>query len=189
LASTGALHTDLLVAIGSKNPAKTVGTRNVFRKFFPESRFVEVDARRVAPAQPIGMDQVTGGALARAEFALGKEKADFGVGVEAGILPVAAGRGINLQIAVIVDKKGNSGMGFSSGFMVPASFLKRMQEKGAELDEFSHELTRTEKITEEEGIVYHLTKGSTSRLEMTEESVGMALVPWLNRESYGITGL
>jgi non-canonical (house-cleaning) NTP pyrophosphatase len=61
-----------------------------------------------------------------------------------------------------------------------------MQEKGAELDEFSHELTRAEKITEEEGIVYHLTKGRTSRLQMTEESVGMALVPWLNRQSYGI---
>jgi non-canonical (house-cleaning) NTP pyrophosphatase len=80
-------------------------------------------------------------------------------------------------------------MGFSSGFMIPTSFLKKMQKEGGELDRYSHELTGAEKITEEEGIVFHLTKGTTSRLQMTEQSVGMALVPWLNGETYGISGL
>jgi inosine/xanthosine triphosphatase len=189
LAPTGTPRTNLLVAIGSKNPAKTGGAKNVFRTFFPECRFVEVDTPPVARAQPMGMDQVAEGALARAKFALAEAKADFGVGVEAGILPVTTGEGINLQIAVIVDKEGHSGMGFSSGFMIPASFLKKMREEAGELDMYSHELTGAEKITEEEGIVFHLTKGTTSRLQMTEQSVGMALVPWLNGETYGISGL
>jgi inosine/xanthosine triphosphatase len=189
LARPAGLQTDLLVAIGSRNPAKTVGARNVFRTFFPECRFVEIDTRTVAKSQPIGMEQVAGGALARAQFALTNAKADLGVGVEAGILPVTAGESVNLQIAIVVDRRGHKGVGVSSGFMIPAPFLKRMRDEGRELDAYSHELTRAEKITKEEGIVYHLTKGRISRLQMTEQSVTMALVPWLNRERYGVGGL
>ena len=64
-----------------------------------------------------------------------------------------------------------------------------MEKEGVELDRYSHELTRAEKISEEEGIVYHLTKGRISRLQMTEQCVSMALVPWLNGETYGTSGL
>lgn len=155
----------------------------MFGAYFSRCRFVEVDSSSVAIAQPMGIEQVSGGALARAKFALTEARADFGIGVEAGIISTPTGEHINLQIAVIVDKEGRSGMGFSSGFMIPGSLLKKMQSEGAELDRYSHELTRA-KITEEEGIVYHLTKGRTSRLQMTEQCVGMALVPWLNKGPY-----
>jgi inosine/xanthosine triphosphatase len=174
-----------LVAIGSRNPAKTVGAKNVFQAYFPGCGFTEVDTRTVARAQPMGMDQVAEGALARARFALAESRADFGVGVEAGIISLTSGESINLQIAVVVDREGRSGIGLSSGFMIPASFVERMRKEGTELDSHSHELTRAEKISEEEGIVYPLTKGRMSRLQMTEQCVGMALVPWLNPSSYG----
>lgn len=175
-----------LVAIGSHNPAKTLGVRNVFSSFLHGSRFVEVDASSVVRAQPIGLGEVLEGASKRARFALSEAKADFGVGVEAGILPIAPHEHINLQIAFIVDRNGASGLGLSSGFLIPESFVRRMEEEGMELDRYSHELTRAEKISEEEGIVYHLTNGRISRLQMTEQSVSMALVPWLNSETYGL---
>lgn len=183
MAGTASLH-DLLVAIGSKNPAKTVGTRHIFSAFFPGCRFKEVDTRTVSMAQPMGMEQVVEGARSRAGFAMAEAAADFGVGVEAGIVSLSSGENINLQAAVVVDNNGRSGLGLSSGFMIPDPFLKKMREEGAELDRYSHELTLAEKITEEEGIVYHLTKGKTSRLQMTEQCVGMALVPWLNTKTY-----
>ena len=178
-----------LVAIGSRNPAKTLGVKNVFSSFLRGSRFVEVDASSVVRAQPIGLVEVLEGASKRARFALSEAKADFGVGVEAGILTITAHEHINLQIAFIVDRKGSSGLGFSSGFLIPESFVRRIEKEGVELDEYSHELTRAEKISEEEGIVYHLTNGRISRLQMTEQSVSMALVPWLNSETYGTGGL
>ncbi len=174
------------VAIGSRNPAKTRGTQNAFQHVFKGCRFVEVDTRTVSKAQPIGLDQVAEGAVARARFALAESRADFGVGIEAGLATLADGWSVNLQVAFILDRKGGSGIGFSSGFMIPASFLERMRSEDSELDKYSHELTRAEKITEEEGIVYHLTKGKTSRLQMTEQCVAMALVPWLNEETYGL---
>ena len=182
-------HTGPLVAIGSRNPAKTLGVKKVFSAFFRGARFVEVDASSVVRAQPVGIDQVLGGASKRARFALAEAGADFGVGVEAGILSVGRRRHVNLQIAFIVDREGNSGLGFSSGFLIPEPFVRRMAREGMELDRYSHELTRAEKISKEEGIVYHLTEGRVSRLQMTEQGVSMALVPWLNAETYGVRGL
>jgi inosine/xanthosine triphosphatase len=174
-----------LVAIGSRNPAKTLGTRKVFSMVFPSSRFVDVDTSSVVKAQPIGIEEVVQGASKRAHFALGMAKADFGVGVEAGVL-LTGDAHVNLQAAFIVDKNANSGLGLSSGFLIPKSFIDKMKREGTELDRYSHELTGAVKITEEEGIVYHLTGGRTSRLQMTEQSVGMALIPWLNKKTYEV---
>jgi inosine/xanthosine triphosphatase len=176
-----------LVAIGSMNPAKTKGVRNVFRAFFPGCRFVEVGTSSVARAQPMGLEQVLSGASKRAEFALSNTAASFGVGVEAGIISIAPHRHINLQIAVIVDNEGRSGTGLSCGFLIPEGFIRRMRAEGMELDSYSHELTGAEKIAEEEGIVYHVSKGRVSRLQMTEQCASMALIPWLNRRAYGFS--
>lgn len=173
----------LLVAIGSRNPAKTLGAKKVFSQVFPGSRFVEVDTSSVVRKQPMGIGQVVDGASERAHFALESAKADYGVGVEAGIL-MAGEMHINLQAAFVVDKRGRSGLGLSSGFLIPDSFIRKMEKEGVELDRYSHELTGAKKISEREGIVYHLTRGRTSRLQMTEQSVGMALIPWLNKKTY-----
>ena len=174
-----------LVAIGSRNPAKTRGARSVFSEFFPGCAFVEVDTSSVVRAQPIGIEQVLSGASERAKFALSRSSGNFGVGIEAGILSIAPREHINLQMAVIVDDQGRSGTGLSCGFLIPDRFIERMRKEGMELDSYSHELTGAEKIREEEGIVYHVSKGRVSRLQMTEQCVSMALIPWLNRKAYG----
>ena len=174
-----------LVAIGSRNPAKTKGVRSVFPALAPGCTFVEVDTSSVVRAQPMGMRQVLAGASKRAGFALSSCSADFGVGVEAGILSVTPHQHINLQVAVIMDNEGHTGTGISSGFLIPERFVDRMRREGVELDRYSHELTGAEAITEEEGIVFHVSKGRVSRLEMTEQCVSMALIPWLNRKAYG----
>ena len=175
-----------LVAIGSRNPAKTLGVKNVFSAIFSDSRFVEIDVSRVVKSQPMGLREVARSASKRARFAIAEAGAEFGVGVEAGLIAVAPQEHVNLQVACIVDKNGNSGLGLSSGFQVPRSFVRRMKKEGMELNRYSYELTRAEKISQEEGIVYYLTDGRTSRIQMTEQSVSMALVPWLNMEAYGV---
>lgn len=175
-----------LVAIGSRNPAKTKGVRSVFPAFFPGCTFAEVETSSVVRAQPIGMRQVLSGASRRAKFALSQCSGDFGVGVEAGILSIRAREHINLQVAVIVDGEGHSGTGFSCGFLIPDRYVEKMRKGEGELDRYSHELTGAERISEEEGIVYHVTKGMVSRLQMTEQCVSMALIPWLNRKVYGL---
>ncbi len=63
--------------------------------------------------------------------------------------------------------------------------VEKILEENKELDRYSRELTGAD-VREEDGIVHHLTKGYMSRVEMTEQCVSTALVPWLNRELYGL---
>lgn len=173
-----------VVAVGSKNPAKTLGTRKAFSRFFPDVEFREVDTTSSVPAQPLTLEETIQGALARAKLALRvSDDVDFGVGIEAG-LAAFGDEHLNLQVAVIMDRRGRFTVGSSSGFMVPGLLVRQMQVGGAELDRFAKGLTDSDKVREEDGVVYHLTKGAVSRVDMTEECVGMALVPWLNRDIY-----
>jgi inosine/xanthosine triphosphatase len=176
----------VLVAIGSTNAAKIEGTSRVFAKLIPSAEVRPVDTSTVTRTQPIGLDQILHGAIDRAQFALSATNADLGVGVEAGIFTLAPDAGhLNLQLAAIVDRDGRLSVGSSAGFPLPPLIVEKMLEEGKELDRYSRELTGVH-VREEDGIVYHLSKGSMSRVDMTEQCVAMALVPWLNRELYGL---
>jgi inosine/xanthosine triphosphatase len=178
----------MLVAIGSTNPAKVQGTSRVLAKLMPGTEIRQVDtSSSITRLQPVGLDQKLHGAVDRARFALSAvKKADLGIGIEAGIFALASDAGhLNLQLAAIVDDAGRLSVGSSAGFPLPPLFVEKMLEEDKELDSYSRELTNAH-VREEDGIVYHVTKGSMSRVEMSEQCVRMALVPWLNRELYGL---
>ena len=175
-----------LVAIGSRNRAKVRGVRKVFKNFFRSAHFKEVDLTARVKTQPMGLDDTARGARQRAVLAIKERGADFGVGVEAGIIGLSAEKGgerffLNVQIAAVVDSLGHLSFGLSSGFPIPPRFVSLIEAEQVELDRYAHELTGAKKITEEEGVVFHLTKGRLSRVEMTEQCVFMALMPWLNK--------
>jgi inosine/xanthosine triphosphatase len=178
-----------LVAIGSRNRAKVDGVKKAFRDFFRGAEFKEVDLTTRVKTQPMGLAETVKGARQRAELAIKEDKADFGVGVEAGIIRLAEenkGEGffLNVQIAAVVDSAGRLSFGSSSGFPIPTKFVSLIEAEQAELDKYAHELTGAKKIREEEGVVYHLSKGRLSRVEMTEQCVSMALIPWLNKGTF-----
>ena len=180
-----------LVAIGSRNRAKVEGVRSVFKQFFRDVEFKELDLTTRVKIQPMSLDETVRGARQRAEFAIREEEAAFGVGVEAGIIKLAEedndGKGffLNVQIAAIVDSSRRFSFGSSAGFPIPARFVSMMEGQNRdELDKYSHELTGAKKIREEHGVVYHLSKRYLSRVEMTEQCVSMALIPWLNKQTF-----
>jgi inosine/xanthosine triphosphatase len=174
-----------VVAIGSRNRAKTEGVRRAFKPFFRGAEFRDVDVTSKVRDQPMSMDETVEGARNRAELAIRKEGADFGVGVEAGLVELTAGFFLNVQIAAVVDSAGHLSYGCSSGFPIPARFVSKLRETPGELDRYTHELVGARKVREEEGIVYRLSKRRLSRVEMTEQCVSMALIPWLNGKLYG----
>jgi len=177
-----------VVAIGSKNRAKVQGAKKAFLRVFPDAKFSQTDLTPRVKLQPLGLGETVSGARQRAELAIKERGADFGVGVEAGIikLPKAEGQDffLNVQIAAIVDRAGHLSFGSSSGFPLPSRFVSLLEDKEAELDQYALELTGAEKIREEDGVVYHLSKARLSRMEMTEQCVSMALIPWLNKEAF-----
>jgi inosine/xanthosine triphosphatase len=174
-----------VVAIGSKNRAKTEGVKRAFRRLLRDAEFKALDAAPLVRIQPMSLEETVEGARRRAELAIKEEGAQFGVGVEAGLVELTGGVFLNLQIAAVVDSAGHLSFGCSSGFPIPARFAAKLKENREELDRYTHELTGAKKVREEEGIVYRLSGRRLSRLEMTEQCVSMALIPWLHCELYG----
>lgn len=177
-----------LVAVGSTNPAKTLGVKKAFSILSPRVQIKEVDTTSLVRSQPLTLEETVDGAQERAVFALESARPDFGVGVEAGLVEMGKGwpgRHLNLQIAAVVDFAGHLSFGCSSGFPIPEKFVSKLKGGHEELDRYSRELTGAKKVREEHGIVYHLSGRRMSRVDMTEQCVSMALVPWLNKKVYG----
>jgi inosine/xanthosine triphosphatase len=175
----------MLVAVGTKNPAKLEGVKMAFTDFFPGVTFESLDVSSVTKPQPMGMDQIIEGAIERARFAVSKTRAKFGVGIEAGIFPVKRLGHMDHQEAAIMNRRGKLSLGSSAGFMLPPGWVRRMKREGSELERYAIEMTGVSAVGEKEGLVYHLTKGRISRADLTEQCVRTALVPWLHPDLYG----
>jgi inosine/xanthosine triphosphatase len=173
-----------VVCIGSRNRAKTEGIKRAFKRLLRGVDFKEMDVTAMVKVQPMSMDETVMGARRRAELAI-REGADFGVGVEAGLVELVEGFFLNVQIAAILDSSNHISFGCSSGFPIPAKFVAKLKQGREELDSYTHELTGARKVREEHGIVYRLSGRRLSRVEMTEQCVSMALIPWLNGKLYG----
>jgi len=179
------------VAIGSTNPAKVKGTRLAFSHALG-LRTVTIRAVKTIPfvgSQPLSLEETVEGAQERAMFSLESARLDFGVGVEAGLVELGEGfpgHYLNLQVAAVVDSEGHLSFGCSSGFPIPRRFAEKLKQSREELDRYTHELVGDKRVREEEGIVYHLSKKRLSRVQMTEQCVSMALIPWLNRRVYSL---
>jgi len=174
-----------VVVVGSRNRAKTQGVQRAFRRFLKGIEFRELDVTAKVKTQPMSIDETVKGARRRAELAIKSGGADFGVGVEAGLVELPEASFLNIQIAAILDASGHLSFGCSSGFPIPTRFVERLKQNSEELDRYTHELAGPKKVREEEGIVYRLSGGRMSRVEMTEQCVSMALIPWLNAKLYG----
>jgi inosine/xanthosine triphosphatase len=174
----------LIIAIGTKNPTKIEGIKRAFGKFYDDIELRPVDSGSVAKAQPKGLEEMASGATARANFALSKAGGDFGVGVEAGIFAIG-GRYFDNQVAAITDKSGKVSLGHSAGFMLPKDAIERLFREGRELERWAEEVSGITEVGDKGGIIQHLTKGRMSRIDLTEQCVTTALVPWLHRDVYG----
>ena len=171
------------VAIGSVNKSKVRGVKRAWELMGPASF---VAARVPAPyAQPLSWTETLEGALARAEKALEMvSDADYGVGVEAGLVPLPVPSGyVDVQAAVVLDKRGRVSVGLSSGFEIPYVFLPKVAS-GLELGVVA-ESWWGRPLGEEEGVIGVLTKGMVTREDLTFQAVVMALVPWVNPSLYG----
>ena len=177
----------MIIAIGTKNPAKIEGIKKGFSRFFNDLEFRSVDTAPVmTKAQPLGLEQITEGATVRARFALATAGGDFGVGVEAGVFRLA-GCYFDHQQAAVVDGTGAVSLGHSAGFPLPTGPMERLVKEGRELEHYAVQLTGIGDIGDKGGLIHYLTNGQMSRTDLTEQCVVTALIPWLHRDVYSAT--
>ncbi|HVZ67694.1 MAG TPA: inosine/xanthosine triphosphatase [Patescibacteria group bacterium] len=173
----------MIVAIGSTNPTKITPVEEVFSHHFKNVKAVGVYVSSGVSEQPMSNDEMYQGALNRAQGAIKKVKgATYGVGVEGGIHKYPYGYFEN-QMVVIVDKKGNVGIGASAGLILPEKIIEKIGQ-GKNLEQAIDELFGTKNIGEGIGMFGIMTKGVVTRAEGVKHGVAFALGRFLHKNLY-----
>jgi inosine/xanthosine triphosphatase len=176
----------LQVVVGTANRLKVQAVEAAFRRAFPRMRMrvrgVRVDSG--VAEQPYGGDAHRG-ARQRATNALARiPKADYAVGVEAGLVRSAAlGRWLDVQYVSVLDRDGGWSDAHGGGFYYPPSVLRAVRA-GATVSEAVGPIARDRRIGSTIGAVGFLSHGSLDRRELTEQAVVLALLPRVRPELY-----
>ncbi len=167
------------IHVGTQNALKLEAVRAAFADAFPGDALevVGVEVESGVPSQPLD-EEVVRGAMARAQAALGD--ADFGVGIEAGLLFLpGADRPTSTGVCVILDRSGRWTFGHGPGYELPPEVVARLRE-GSTLNREMSRISGIPEIKEKIGAIGYLSGGRITRLAVTRETVLMALLPRLD---------
>ncbi len=181
-----------LVAVGSTNPAKIEAVRAAMRRLAPGAAVVAFDVPSGVSVQPWGDDETRLGAVGRARAALAAGNADYGIGLEGGVIDEGAHRAqaaLPLEVELVswvavVDREGRIGTASGLRLMLPSRAAARLRA-GAELGDVIDELFSTRESKKAAGAVGLLTEGFVSRSEAFADLVAMACAPFLFPKLYG----
>jgi inosine/xanthosine triphosphatase len=186
------LSSPLRVCVGSENPAKLHAVRLGLTPFFSDLELIAVAAASGVSEQPIGFDEIVCGARnrARRSYAEGRGQCDLGVGLEDGLVPIAALRSgyVNMGCCVLFDGK-QEATGFSSGFEYPepcvtaATGFHRVPI-GDAFDRLFATRARRFDAGREKGNIGRLTQGVLDRSSYGSHAVICAMVRFLHSDLY-----
>ncbi len=168
----------MLIAIGSKNPAKLKAAKLALKKLFPKAEIIAVDVRSNVSTQPKSDEESIKGAINRAKLALKKTNADFAIGMEGGMHKIGKNYFESGWIAVI-DKNGKIGLGSSARWQVSQKISKPLL-KGKELAEVINELTARDNVHIKEGVMGLITNGHLPRHISYSHGILFAFAPFIS---------
>lgn len=169
-----------LVAVGSTNPVKIGATRAMVERLAPHARVDGVAVESGVSDQPWGDDETIRGALARAHAARSTLDADWGVGIEGGVIATADGSVRTCAWAAIVARDGRHGVGGSLSLELPPH-VAELVLGGMELGHAMDAVTGESDVKRGVGAVGVLTRGLVTRQAAYEMLVAYALVPLMGR--------
>ncbi len=182
----GARRKPLRVAVGTANRLKRDAVADAFARAFPSIKTTvrAFDVDSTVPEQPVDA-QAARGAQARARAALDAWKtAEYGVGVEAGIVnDPGLDQKLDVQYCAVVDRRGLVTAGHGGGFAYPDDVLREVLE-GATVSDVLGPRAGDERIGSTTGAIGWLTKDAIQRKELTTHGVLMALVPRVRPDEY-----
>jgi inosine/xanthosine triphosphatase len=170
------------IAIGSTNPVKIRAARKILRKVFTDAEFIALEVASGVPGQPHGDEETRRGALNRARAVRQLARADYGVGLEAGIIETEFGVMTCAWVA-IVDRRGRVGVGGSTNMLLPTQVAKRLRA-GAELGEAMDEFANIKNVKHKMGAIGILTRGLSNRQRAYEEILKLAVARFLWQDQY-----
>lgn len=168
-----------LVAVGSLNPVKVGAARAVVLQLAPEARVEGVAVPSGVREQPWGDDETIRGALARAHAARVALDADWGIGIEGGVISMPDGGVRTCAWAAIVSRRGQQGIGGSLSLELPHR-VATLVRGGLELGHAMDQVTGAHDVKRGLGAVGILTSGLVTRQGAYETLVAYAAVPLLD---------
>jgi inosine/xanthosine triphosphatase len=160
-------------AVGSTNPTKIRAVENVLGLLYDRAKVLALEVPSGVGAQPIGDRETRLGALNRARGVLARTDAEWGFGLEGGIVETEFGVMTNAW-CVVVDRAGRIGVGGSANMLLPQVVVDRVLS-GRELGEAMDEYASLEDVKRKMGAIGVLTRGLLDRQGAYEYIVKLAL--------------
>lgn len=172
------------IAVGTKNPAKINSTRIAFKKVFPSEKIVVVGESISSGIsnQPMSDEEAIKGARTRAKGALKAANSDFGVGLEGGMHKIG-NKWFDYGWAVIVNKKGEEGIGSSIRIEVPNRIYQLVKKHG-ELGYATDAYFKTVNSKQKQGYFGMMTNGKITRARGYSDGVIAALSRFLHKNLF-----
>ena len=180
---------ELLIMVGSQNPAKLEAVSTAFASFYPSASF-EMHALSVLSGvslQPMSDAETLLGAGNRARAARELEPdADFWLGIEGGVQSLDGEPGSYLSYCwVVILGKNQSGRARSASYELPAR-IGELIGQGMELGEADDLVFGVSGSKRDSGGVGLLTAGKVIRSQFYAEAVKLALIPFENPELFPV---
>jgi inosine/xanthosine triphosphatase len=169
------------IAVGSTNPVKVGAARVVLAHVAPGAAVEGVAVPSGVSDQPWGDEETIRGAIARAHAARAALDADWGVGIEGGVIDDGGTRVRTCAWAAIVGRDGREGVGGSLSLELPPR-VAELVRGGMELGHAMDAVTGQRNVKHGVGAVGILTAGLVTRQGAYETLVAYALVPFLDVE-------
>ena len=166
------------VAVATENPIKIRAVEQAFADTFGK---VEIGIQQVRsdlglPEQPIG-DAIADGAVKRAKAAQRHANTDFGVGIEAGLIPLPGSDSwMSIQVCAIVDQGSKCAIGMGPGYELPPSIRDAVLNGESLREAFTRVLDVDD--SDLHGAVFFLSDGRIDRMDLTIQAVRMALISY-----------
>ena len=167
------------VAVGSMNPVKIGAVRAMIERVAPQATVQGIAVPSGVSDQPWGDDETIRGALARARAAREALDADWGVGIEGGVVDAGSGIVRSCAWAAVIGRDGREGVGGSLSLELPTR-VAALVRGGMELGHAMDAVTGEQNVKQGVGAVGILTGGLVTRQGAYETLVAYALVPFLN---------
>ncbi len=152
------------------------------RRLFPRAQIVSLKVPSGLPNQPIGDAETRRGAVNRAHAARLAARADWGIGLEGGVIENEFGM-MTCAWCAIEDRSGRVGVGGSSNMLLPEEVVKRIRA-GVELGEAMDEFAKITNVKQKMGAIGVMTKGLSDRQRAYEFILKMAVVKFLWKDKY-----
>ena len=167
----------LLVAIGTKNRAKTAAIQNIINSYFDDVQYIQVDVLSNVSEQPFSNEETRQGAINRAINTLEVTKADLNFGLEGGVHDIGDEMYCTNWGAVAL-KDGTVISAAGAQFLLPKEVADELRA-GKELGPVMDDYTKQQDTRSHSGAVGIFTAGLIDRTEMFEHIVKLLIGQYL----------